>query len=851
MTERSLQNPAVVTKNQHAHLDRPRVHELLATALRSPVVSVCAGAGYGKTSALHTFLQEYRAHKAWIRLSRHDNFRARFWENFTQAVSLNDKRLVARLADVGFPETDVDYEKYMRIPDESVDLQEKYVIVYDDLHLVYDKTVLHFLENCVHTPFPNITTVFVARAEPEINLIGMMAKGLVATITESDLRFTKGEIAEYLHLQGLTVSPQELAEICAGTEGWPFAVSLIARSLKRNPERPSYAYAAMKLNVFKLLETEALLAMSERLRRFLVRLSLVDHFSAELVRELAGDDALLEELPRVGAYVRHDSHTDAYLVNPLFLEFLRGRQDRLSAEEKRQTYLAAARWCSRNDYQIDAVSYYEKIGEYGEIVRIVFDMSTPIAESTARYFLKIFENTPPVIAKSIDIFPMMHLRLLLSLRQFAGAVALGHRYVRELEERPVSAFNDRVLSSVHVELGFASWLAAPETDVYDFDVHLARADTYRSRHPRPAITLANNQLIGPWASMVGTERKGSLDEYAQACSRTAATRTHAIAGNLSCLDELARAELYFVRGHLKLAEQFLLLTLQKTRERNQYDVRNRALLYLLRIAFAQGDYAKTEQVAGELETQLEVPDYSARYITYDIVMGWYRLMLGEPELIADWLKTDFEQGSASAPMFLGVFANRIRMRYFFLTRQYHKLLAFLEGSREMKRYLFGRIYVKTREALCCYHIKERDRALAALREAWEISHANEIVSAFVELGKDMRTLVAAALRDGNTGIPRDWLENIHRRSATFAKRQQIVIAAYRKANHLGDEIRLSPRETEVLTDLYQGLSRSETALAHNLSINTVKLVINTLYAKLNANNVSDLVRIAGEKRLIR
>jgi LuxR family maltose regulon positive regulatory protein len=850
MNEHPLQSPAA-TKNRRTYLDRPRINDLLATALRSPVVSICAGAGYGKTSALHAFLQEYKAYKAWIRLSRHDNFCARFWENFTQTVSLNNKLLTARLADVGFPTTEVEYEKYVCIPEESVDLQEKYVVVYDDLHLVYDKTVLRFLENCVHTPFPNITTVFVSRTEPEINLVGMMAKGLVASITERDLCFTKEEIVEYLHLQGLTVSPQEIAEICAGTEGWPFAVSLIARSLKRNPERASYAYAAMKLNVFKLLETEAMLAVPERLYRFLVRLSLIDHFSAELVRDLAADDALLEDLPRVGANERHDSHTDAYLINHLFLEFLRQRQDRLSAEEKRETYLAAARWCNRNDYQIDAISYYEKIGEYGEIARIVYGMPTRIPEATARYLLKIFEEVPPGIVKSIDVFPATHMRLLLSLQQFQGAAALGRRYVRELEEQPVSAFNDRVLSSLHVELGFASWLSVPETDVYDFDAHLARADTCRLRHPHPAIAPASNQIIGPWVSMVGTERQGALDEYVEVCGRAAMTRTHTIGGNLSCLEELARAELYFMRGHLKPAEQFLLLVLQKTRERNRYDIRNRALLYLLRIAFAEGDYAKAEQAIGELETQLEASDYSARYITYDIVMGWYKLMLGEPELVADWLKADFELGSASASAFLRVFANRVRMKYFFLTRQYHKVLAFLEGSREIRRYLFGRIYIKTGEALCCYQIKERERALASLREAWEISRSNEIVSTFVEFGKNMRTLTTAALRDRNAGIPRDWLENIRRRSATFAKRQQIVVAAYRKANHLGDEIRLSPRETEVLTDLYQGLSRSEVAVASNLSINTVKFIVNTLHTKLNAHSISDLVRIAGEKKLIR
>jgi LuxR family maltose regulon positive regulatory protein len=845
-----FQSRAAMTQNRRAYLDRPRVNELLAKALRSPVVSICAGAGYGKTCALYSFLQGYEARNPWIQLSRRDNFYPRFWEHFTQTMALYNKSLlVARLADIGFPATDVDYEKYVSIPEESIDLRDRYVIVYDDFHLIHDKAVLRFIENCVHTPFPNITTVFVSRTEPEINLIGMIAKGLVASITENDLCFTENEIAEYLRSQGLAVSAQSLAEIHADTEGWAFAVSLIAQSLKRNPARASYAHAAMKLNVFKLLEAEAFLAVSERLGRFLVRLSLIDHFSADLIRRLAGNDALLEEMPRVGAYVRHDSRTDAYLINHLFLEFLRQRQDMLNEDEKRETYLTAARWCDQNDYQIDAVSYYEKVGEYAPLARIVYDMPEQIPEAAARYLLKVFENAPPGTAESIDIFPATHMRLLLGLQRFEEAAALGHRYAREFEARPASAFNDRVLSSVHAALGFASWLSAPETDVYDFDVHLDRANGYHARHPDPDLGPATNQIVGPWMSMVGTGRRGALEEYVEACERAVPMPAHAIGGNLSCLSELARAELYFARGHMKMAEQFATLALQRTRERNQYDIRNRALLYLLRIAFAEGDYAKTEQAIRELKRQLEVSDYPARYITHDIVMGWYRLMLGEPELIADWLKADFEQGSTSS--FIEVFGNRIKMKYFFLNRQHHKLLAFFEGWKEAKRYLFGRIYIKTREAVCRYQIKDRDGALANLREAWEMCRANEIVSVFTELGKDMRTLTTAALRDKNVGIPRDWLENINRKSATYAKRQQTVIAAYRKANRLGDEIRLSPRETEVLADLYQGLSRPEVAVVRNLSINTVKLIVNTLYTKLGANNISDIIRIAVEKKLIR
>jgi DNA-binding NarL/FixJ family response regulator len=56
-------------------------------------------------------------------------------------------------------------------------------------------------------------------------------------------------------------------------------------------------------------------------------------------------------------------------------------------------------------------------------------------------------------------------------------------------------------------------------------------------------------------------------------------------------------------------------------------------------------------------------------------------------------------------------------------------------------------------------------------------------------------------------------------------------------------VHLSPRETAVLNDLYHGLSRSEIAASHDLSINTVKMVLNTIYAKLGVDNLADAIRV--------
>jgi LuxR family maltose regulon positive regulatory protein len=165
-------------------------------------------------------------------------------------------------------------------------------------------------------------------------------------------------------------------------------------------------------------------------------------------------------------------------------------------------------------------------------------------------------------------------------------------------------------------------------------------------------------------------------------------------------------------------------------------------------------------------------------------------------------------------------------------------------------FLFGRIEMLAMEACVHYKMKDKKLAFAALQEAYKNAAPNDIVMPFIELGKDMRTLSAAALKESIRKIPKKWLENINRKSASYAKRQVHLIAEYKQANLISDNIVLSTRENEILADLSHGLSRSEIAANRGFSINTVKAVINNIYMKLGAENLAAAIRIASERKIV-
>jgi LuxR family maltose regulon positive regulatory protein len=170
--------------------------------------------------------------------------------------------------------------------------------------------------------------------------------------------------------------------------------------------------------------------------------------------------------------------------------------------------------------------------------------------------------------------------------------------------------------------------------------------------------------------------------------------------------------------------------------------------------------------------------------------------------------------------------------------------------KKRESYLFGRIEMMAMEACIYYKMKDKKQALTLLQETYKTASPNNIVIPFIELGKDMRTLTTAALKEPGCRIPKLWLENINRKSASYAKRQAHIATEYKQIFSIENKISISQREKEILLDLSHGLSRQEIATNRSLSINTVKMVINSIYMKLGAENLADAIRITAERKII-
>ena len=830
------------------HFIRPRLNQLFSQAVKSPLVTVCAGAGYGKTSAVHDFIQECQTTASWIQLSKLDNIGTRFWENYTHSLAHINKPFAQAVQKTGFPDTESKINQYFEFLRDFL-TTERHFIVMDDFHLIDNPSVIRLFELGILDMPPGTTLFLLSRTVPQINFAGLVSKGQMSGISENDLKFSESEVFEYFQLQGISLPVNTLREILNDTGGWAFAINLIARSYLNAPGYTGYVRNAMKTNVFRLMETEIWNNISGKLQMFLLRISLIEHLSAELISLLANNDnELLAGLQQLNAYIRHDAFIDAWLIHHLFLEFLRARHNLLSGDLKLETWKIAGAWCSRNGFKIDALAYYEKTGDYPAIVSIFFELPAQIPVDIARYALEILERTPEAVFDKIVHLALMHVSMLVCLGQWKDAFDLMRHYEAKFQPLPKdSEFRNRSLGGLYNCWGILRMLMCTMDDRYDFDEYYARQDECLTRWPVDPRYLADHPL-GPWISLVGTDRKGAPEEFVEALVRAEKHTAHCLNGVMTGAGDLARGELLFYQGDISGAESFVIRALQRARERRQFEIVHRALFHIMRIAVFQGDFAKTQRTLKDMETQLDKDEYPNCYITFDIVLAWYYCILHLPEKIPAWLKEKFEP--YSHPYFIENFGNQARAMYCFLTGNYPPLLAYIGELKLRESILFGRLEMLVLEA--CVHYKLKNKALAfdSLRQAWESSLPNGIVSPFIEMGKDMRTLSAAALQEHKCPVNKSWLKNINLLSASYAKRQVHIIAEYKQANNMNAGTPLSSRESGILNDLSHGLSRIEIAASRGLSINTVKMVINNVYGKLGAQNLADLIRIASENKMI-
>ncbi|MDR1801570.1 MAG: LuxR C-terminal-related transcriptional regulator [Lachnospiraceae bacterium] len=829
---------------------RPRVNQLLEKAFEKPVTLIVAGPGCGKTYATYTYLQDSDVQAIWIGLSETDNITSRFWETLCNSFSHLNKELSERIFGYGFPGNEELFRRFAESIWDVLKPRCKYVFVFDDIHLISDRSIKAFFIRCATYTVENLTSVFISREEVISPFLLDKYHIENVVIDESDLRFTKNEIIDYLSDLQVKTTMVLADELMTVTEGLAYLVNMAGKLLLKNHGEPQFVINALKTNITRLISLQFFDDLPDNLKKFAIKLPLIGHLSVSLLAELEDGIENMKELMRHSSLIYYDSYMCVYHLHHLLIDFLLEKQEHISEKEKAEVYEKGAAWCLDNGFDLEAISYLDKLGKYEDIIDLVLDMRLDIDYYIANYLINIIEQMPSDAFERYSNLKVIYARVLLSLGRITETIAIMQKYIAEEEAKPLTRESRNLLVGLYNNLGFANIAISAETRDYTFGKYFKKAAEYfDSENAEQIVTYS--AVILPYACAIGYHAEDDSDLYIEAIETGAPNIYYTMRGFLAGALDLTKAEILLYKGEVAAAEKFAVTAAHKAKEHGQSDIEFRAYFFLIRVNLGLGKYVKLKEVLYQMEELTKRSTAANRFVLYEIFSSWFYLAIGQSEGAASWVKSDYLTGEA--PSYVTGLEDLAKIKYYLNEKKYSVLQGFLSGLSPrtgLRRYMLGLVGLTAIEAACLSEMKERDEALAKLKEAYDYAYEGKYVFPFIELGNTMRTLAGNAIKSGKTGIPDEWLEMVRSRANTYAKRVAHVRSQYNEENNPEGGAALTTKEHAILQDLAQGLSRTEIAAGHGISVNTVKVVLQIIYDKLGAEHSIDAVKIALSRGLI-
>ncbi len=270
-------------------MSRPVLRERLGSA-RVTVVS--APPGSGKTVLLRSWIAETALadRTGWVVIGRGEQDPQQFWLSVlgTLRQTAAGSALIRELT--AAPDLD-GWAIVERLLKDLAPLKEQLWLVIDDLHELVSDQARRQLELLVMRAPAQLRFVLATRHDVQLGLHRLRLEGDLTEIRADDLRFSLAEARELFGAAGVELPGQALGMLHDRTEGWAAGLRLAALSLAGHPDPERFAaeFSGTKRTVAEYLLAEVLERQNEKVRRLLLRTSVLERVNGELAaRLLAG-----------------------------------------------------------------------------------------------------------------------------------------------------------------------------------------------------------------------------------------------------------------------------------------------------------------------------------------------------------------------------------------------------------------------------------------------------------------------------------------------------------------------------------------------------------------------------------
>lgn len=278
---------------------RPVLHDIIIRTdiigqleknIANPLSLICAPAGYGKSTLASQWLEQTTALHTWISLDEDLNDLRIFLFYFRAAIEKIFPHVLEKTGDLllasELPAGKVIAHSLLNELDQ---IQEAFILVLDDYHLIHDKGVHQFIDEILRYPTEYMHLVLLSRRDPPLSLSSLRSHGRMKEIRMHDLSFSQEDITDLFQKLHNILLPEETAmALKEKTEGWIGGLRLAAQAI-RNIEDLDRIAAQLKGNFHSIttfLAQEVLSLHPAGIQDLMMKSSLCDRFCEHLIDEV-------------------------------------------------------------------------------------------------------------------------------------------------------------------------------------------------------------------------------------------------------------------------------------------------------------------------------------------------------------------------------------------------------------------------------------------------------------------------------------------------------------------------------------------------------------------------------------
>src|SRR3989440_1765660 len=344
-------------------LQRSHLLTLLDQSRSFPLTLLSASAGFGKTTLLTAWASQSTSQVAWLTLDELDNDRTRFWTYVIATLRHSGSHVgEATLAMLHSPQPALLTNALTTLINELAALTQDITLILDDYHLIREQAIHESLQFMLdHLP-PCLHLLLAGRADPQLPLARLRARGQVVEIRETDLRLSGEEAARFLiQVMNLSLSAEDIGRLETRTEGWIAGLQLAALSMRRHADASAFiqAFTGSHRFILDYVQEEILEPLPQVQQRFLLHTSVLDRMNADLCQALTGEQAsqqMLESLERANLFlIPLDEERHWYRFHTLFREVLLARLQATQPEQVARLHREAALWYQHQQWPHEAI----------------------------------------------------------------------------------------------------------------------------------------------------------------------------------------------------------------------------------------------------------------------------------------------------------------------------------------------------------------------------------------------------------------------------------------------------------------------------------------------------------------